>query len=138
MTTINSAKSEAINKIIGYHKGIPLRIYNIICIRVTLDEYIKFIDANVDFNLSARGAILKYSLLCESIPVVAALDKDYIGLFYRGRKLKKYNRIKMRVSIPEYKAFIDAKIDDMLSARQAILRKKLLCQCDGLVPISAN
>lgn len=115
-----------------------MRIYNVICIRVTIDEYIKFIDANVDFKLSAREAIVKHNLLCENTIKVSPTSPEYIGCVYRGKKIRRYNRIKVNVSIQEFKSFIDARIDYSFSARQAIMKKKLLCACYGLVPIVAN
>lgn len=48
---------------------------------------------------------------------------------YRGKPIRKYNLVLLRVSMDEMKMFIDAKLDEDLSARKAIQRKKLLCDC---------
>ena len=138
MTPSNLLPAKTTNRVISNYKGVPIRIYNSIYIRVTVDEYIKFIDASIDFGLSARNAIIKHNLLCETIVTVSAAKPEFIGCVYRGKKIRRYNKIKVNVSIQEYKSFIDAKVDWELSARHAIIKKKLLCACYGLVPIGAN
>jgi hypothetical protein len=47
--------------------------------------------------------------------------------FYREHAVRQYPRIHIRVSVPQYKQFIDAKIDFGLSHEQAIKQGKALC-----------
>jgi hypothetical protein len=44
---------------------------------------------------------------------------------YRGVVIRKYNTIKIRVSVTEYKRFIDAKKDLGLSVKEAIKSGKV-------------
>ena len=52
---------------------------------------------------------------------------DDIIEIYRGVNVRKYNRINIRVNAYEFKRFIDAKIDNNISARKAIQKLGLLC-----------
>jgi len=52
---------------------------------------------------------------------------DDIIEIYRGVNVRKYNRINIRVNAYEFKRFIDARIDNNISARKAIQKLGLLC-----------
>lgn len=47
---------------------------------------------------------------------------------YRGRPVRKYNTLRIRVSQEEFKKFIDAKELLGYSEREAIQRTRLLCE----------
>lgn len=47
--------------------------------------------------------------------------------FYRERPIRQYPLIQIRVSVPQYRQFIDAKLDYGLSPEQAIKQGKALC-----------
>lgn len=48
--------------------------------------------------------------------------------YYKGRTLRQYNTINIRVSVHEFKKFIDYKDEFGLSSREAISQKNILCQ----------
>lgn len=56
-----------------------------------------------------------------------ATETNPIVEYYRGKTIRKYNVITIRVSIPEFKRFIDYKDDFGLSCRDSILQKGILC-----------
>lgn len=47
---------------------------------------------------------------------------------YRGYDVRLYPQIKIRVSPYEFKRFIDAKLDNNMSAMEAIKNKKVFCK----------
>ena len=57
---------------------------------------------------------------------------------YRGKKIRKYNTINIRVSYNEMIRFIDAKIDSGMSEREAIVKLGILCPCAGPIVIKSN
>lgn len=57
---------------------------------------------------------------------------------YRGKNIRKYNTIFIRVSQNEMIRFIDAKLDSGYSERAAINKLGILCPCAGLVIIKSN
>lgn len=48
---------------------------------------------------------------------------------YRGVSVRRYNKIQIRVNPFEYKKFIDARIDDGYSDKEAIEHKRILFPC---------
>lgn len=46
---------------------------------------------------------------------------------YRGFNIRKYTKIQIRLNITEARKVIDAKLDYEMSAKDAILNKKILC-----------
>ena len=52
---------------------------------------------------------------------------------YRGRIIRKYNTLRIRVNQYEMKKFIDAKVDLGLSEKKAIQQKNILCPCADAV-----
>jgi hypothetical protein len=59
---IKSRKND--NPVIEVYKGIPIRKYNTVWIRVSASEKKKFIDLRVNFGMSERDAIEQKSMLC--------------------------------------------------------------------------
>ncbi len=58
--------------------------------------------------------------------------KDVIIGYYRGRAIKNYNTIRIRVSQFEIKKFIDAKLDHGFSARKVLENSGNPCShCTG-------
>lgn len=53
--------------------------------------------------------------------------KNPIVETYRGKEIRRYPVVYLRISIYEMKRFIDAQLDFGLSAKEAIKNKKLLC-----------
>jgi hypothetical protein len=54
---------------------------------------------------------------------------------YKGRSVRKYNTIRIRVSVYEFKKFIDYKDNFDLSCRDAIEQKNILCKpCTQNIP----
>ncbi len=65
--------------------------------------------------------------------------KNPVIEYYRGFPIKTYNLIFIRVTIPEYKRFIDAKIDKGLSQKESIKQLNILCKpCNQINPIKLN
>jgi hypothetical protein len=59
-------------------------------------------------------------------------DDNPIEYHYKGRPVRKYPLIQIRVSRIQYEQFIDAKINFGLSPEQAIAQGKALCNlCNG-------
>lgn len=52
--------------------------------------------------------------------------------YYRGRPIRKYPFLVLRVSVPEYKRFIDMSADKRISASEAIRNGEILCPCRGM------
>ena len=51
---------------------------------------------------------------------------------YRGRPIRKYNVLFIRISHYELKKLIDLKEDHKISPRKAIQSGYILCNCDGV------
>lgn len=54
---------------------------------------------------------------------------------YRGRTIRKYPTLRIRVSVPQMKKIIDANIDMGLSEKEAISRLNLFCECSQSIQI---
>jgi hypothetical protein len=49
-------------------------------------------------------------------------------IYYRGVLIRQYPIVKFRVSVPEMKRVIDAKLDRGISAKNAIKNKMVFCE----------
>ena len=52
------------NPILFHHRGVAVRKYNKVQLRVNQFEFVQFIDAKFDFNLTAKEAIEQRKALC--------------------------------------------------------------------------
>jgi len=54
--------------------------------------------------------------------------KNPVTEIYKGRKIRKYNIIELRVSIEEFKLIIDSSIDNRKSKTEVIKTTAILCK----------
>ncbi len=54
---------------------------------------------------------------------------------YRGKEIRKYPMVQIRVSVWQMKKIIDAKIDLGLSEKEAIAKLNLFCECSQGIQI---
>lgn len=57
---------------------------------------------------------------------------------YRGVPVKRYSRVDIRVNVTEMRRIIDAKIDEGLTAREAIQKRRIIFPCPTSVIVPAN
>lgn len=63
-----------------------------------------------------------------------AFDNPVVEV-YRGKEIRRYPMVRIRVSIPQMKLIIDSKIDDGLTERRALKKHNILCNCDSPLQI---
>lgn len=59
------SNKESGNPIVETYRGVPLRRYPIVYLRISIYEMKRIIDANKDFGMSAKDAIKTKGVLCK-------------------------------------------------------------------------
>lgn len=121
-----SPKSKT-NKIVEVYRGVNIREYNKVSIRLSEPELLLFEKAKTEQNLSAKKALKKLGILC--YPPELQFEKKSLSN-------RDENRVYLRLTRFELKKIIDAKVDNNYTVRQAIQKLRILCpKCTEILPV---